>query len=108
MAEGRLGYCRPLTCEHIGGVLLAASPALLLPNGWAWLVCEPTQVTGVEEQVSKLEGQLREAKTATDKLQKEYNLNCERVQKLHQELQAQVRDRGLTKGTGLQLLLTCY
>lgn len=34
--------------------------------------------------------QMREAKSASDKVQKDYNLMCEKVQKLHQDLEAQV------------------
>lgn len=36
-------------------------------------------IAGAEEQVAKLEGLLKEAKTATEKVQKEYNTLSEKV-----------------------------
>lgn len=40
-------------------------------------------IAGAEEQVARLEGVLKEAKEATDKVQKEYNALCEKVSSLH-------------------------
>lgn len=43
-----------------------------------------------EEQVKRLEQMLRESQGATDRLQKEFNLLNEKVQKLHHDLEDQI------------------
>lgn len=43
-----------------------------------------------EEQVKRLEQMLRESQVATDRVQKEFNLLNEKVQKLHHDLEDQI------------------
>ena len=43
-----------------------------------------------EEQVRRLEQMLRESQVATDRVQKEFNLLNEKVQKLHHDLEDQI------------------
>ncbi|KAG2452283.1 hypothetical protein HYH02_003307 [Chlamydomonas schloesseri] len=48
------------------------------------------QMAATEEQVARLEQMLRDAKFATEKVQKEYNMLNERMQKLHHDLEEQI------------------
>mmetsp|Transcript_12291 Transcript_12291/g.30037 ORF Transcript_12291/g.30037 Transcript_12291/m.30037 type:complete len:870 (-) Transcript_12291:348-2957(-) len=48
------------------------------------------QVSVTEEAVARLEGMLRDAKFASEKVQKEYNQLNEKVQKLHHDLEEQI------------------
>ncbi|KAG2443529.1 hypothetical protein HXX76_001881 [Chlamydomonas incerta] len=48
------------------------------------------QMTSTEEQVAKLEQMVRDSKAATEKVQKEYNLLNEKMQKLHHDLEEQI------------------
>ncbi|KIZ06593.1 Coiled-coil domain-containing protein [Monoraphidium neglectum] len=48
------------------------------------------EIQAAEEQVARLEGGIKEAKAATDKVQKEYNALSEKVVKLHHDLEEQV------------------
>lgn len=48
------------------------------------------QVSMNEESVARLEGMMRDAKFASEKVQKEFNQLNEKVQKLHHDLEEQI------------------